>query len=151
MRVAVAADHAGYPIKDIVLDVVRDAGHEAIDLGTYSLESVDYPDYAEKLGTAIQQGQADRGILVCGSGIGACVAANKMHGIYASICHDTYSAAQGVEHDDLNVLCMGARVIGIEVAKAVVKAFLGASFSTEERHRRRVAKVHAIEERNSSQ
>jgi len=149
MRVAVAADHAGYPLKATVLDVVRQAGHEPLDLGTDSSESVDYPDFAEKLGRAIQGGQAERGILVCGSGVGACIAANKMTGIYACVCHDTYSAHQGVEHDDMNVLCLGARIIGPELAVELVRAFLAARFSEEERHARRVSKVRAIEKKGS--
>jgi ribose 5-phosphate isomerase B len=148
MRVAVAADHGGFPLKDTVLEVVRACGHEPIDLGTNSAESVDYPDYAEKVGAAITSGAAERGILICGSGIGACIAANKIRGIYACVAHDTYSAAQGVEHDNMNVLCLGARIIGVEVVKGLVKAFLGAEFSTEVRHRRRVGKVHAIEMKN---
>ena len=112
MKIAVGFDHAGFPLKQIVLEAVRAAGHEPIDFGTNSTESVDFPDFAEKVGRAIQNGEAARGILVCGSGIGACIAANKMKGVYASICHDTYSAAQGVMHDDMNVLCLGGRVIG---------------------------------------
>jgi ribose 5-phosphate isomerase B len=148
MRVAVAADHGGFPLKETVIEVVRACGHEPIDLGTDSCESVDYPDYAIKIGQAITSGEAQRGILLCGSGIGACIAANKIHGIYACVAHDTYSAAQGVEHDNMNVLCLGARVIGVEVVKGVVVAFLNAEFSTEERHRRRVGKVHAIEAKN---
>jgi RpiB/LacA/LacB family sugar-phosphate isomerase len=148
MKVAIAADHAGFPLKGTVIDSVRAAGHEPIDLGTFSEESVDYPDYAEKVGQAILQGKAERGILVCGSGIGACMAANKMRGIYASIAHDTYSAAQGVEHDAMNVLCLGARIVGIEVAKTLVIAYLNAKFSGEPRHQRRVDKIHKIESDN---
>jgi ribose 5-phosphate isomerase B len=145
MIVAVACDHAGYPLKDTVMDVIRSAGHEVIDLGTHSLDSVDYPDYAEKLGLAVQKGEAERGVLVCGSGVGACIAANKVKGVYAGLCHDTYSARQGVEHDDMNVLCLGARIIGPELAKVLVDAFLSARFSDEERHRRRVDKIKRIE------
>jgi ribose 5-phosphate isomerase B len=146
MRVAVAVDHGGFPLKQTILDEVRKAGHEPIDLGAYSQEPLDdYPDYAVKLGTAIREGRAERGILVCGSGVGACIAANKMQGIYASVAHEVYSAAQGVEHDNMNVLCLGARVIGDEVAKTLVEAFLGATFSTEERHHRRVGKTRQIE------
>ena len=110
MRVAVACDHAGFPLKNVILETVRAAGHEPLDLGTNSSEEVDFPDFTEKLGRAIQRGEAERGIMICGSGVGACVAANKMRGIYACLCHDTYSAHQGVEHDDMNVLCLGARV-----------------------------------------
>jgi ribose 5-phosphate isomerase B len=146
MRIAVACDHGGFPLKELVIASILEAGHEAIDLGTNSTVSVDYPDFAEKLGKTLLRGEAQRGVLICGSGVGACIAANKMKGIYASICHDTYSAAQGVEHDDMNVLCLGARVIGPALAQELVKAFLGAEFSTEERHRRRVGKIHLIEE-----
>jgi ribose 5-phosphate isomerase B len=145
MRVAIACDHAGFPLKELVVDAVREAGHSVIDLGTDSTQSVDYPDFARKLGQAIQENQADRGVLLCGSGVGACIAANKMAGIYAGICHDTYSAHQGVEHDNMNVLCLGARVIGPNVLRELVQAFLGASFTAEERHIRRLAKVRAIE------
>lgn len=150
MRVAVGFDHAGFPLKQTVLDAVRKAGHEPIDLGTDSAEPVDFPDYSEKVGRAVQGGEAERGILVCGSGVGACVAANKMKGIFASICHDTYSAAQGVMHDDMNVLCLGGRVIGPELASALVKAFLGAHYIGNdpggERLARRVAKIRKMEE-----
>jgi len=145
MKVAVAADHAGYPLKDIMIEVVESSGNEAIDLGTNSIDPVDYPDYAEKIGRMIQKGQAERGILICGSGVGAAIAANKMRGVRAGLCHDTYSAHQSVEHDDTNVLALGARVIGVELAIEVVKAFLKARFSEEERHRRRVNKVLALE------
>jgi ribose 5-phosphate isomerase B len=119
-----------------------------IDLGTDSTTSVDYPDYAEKIGEVITSGQAERGILICGSGVGACIAANKIKGIYAAICHDTYSAHQGVEHDNMNVLCLGARIIGPELAKELVTAFLSARFSNEERHVRRVNKIYKIEQNN---
>lgn len=149
MKVAVACDHGGFPLKGTVISVIRALGHEPLDLGTYSSDSVDYPDYAEKLGRAIQNGEAARGVLMCGSGVGASIAANKMKGIYAAICHDTYSAHQGVEHDDMNVLCMGARIIGPELAKEIVAAFLQAHFvghqPGEERHARRVGKVREIE------
>jgi ribose 5-phosphate isomerase B len=145
MRVAVACDHAGFPLKAMVIDTVREAGHEVIDLGTNSTESVDYPDYAEKVGRAIQEGIADRCVLLCGSGVGASIAANKMKGVYAAVCHDTYSAHQGVEHDAMNVLCLGARIIGPELTKELVRAFLNAKFSNEERHIRRVTKVRMLE------
>lgn len=148
MRIAVAADHAGFPLKDTIIQAVIASGHQPIDLGTNGTESVDYPDFAEKVGHAIQNGDAERGILVCGSGIGACIAANKMAGIYASIAHDTYSAAQGVEHDAMNVLCIGGRIVGPEVAKTIVYAFLNARFSGEERHRRRIEKIYKIESQN---
>ena len=149
MKVAVGFDHAGFPLKQVVLEAVRNAGHEPIDVGTNSAEPVDYPDFAEKIGVAIQRGEAKRGVLVCGSGIGACIAANKMKGVYASICHDTYSAAQGVMHDDMNVMCLGGRVIGPELATSLIKAFLSARYIGNdmggERLARRVAKIHKIE------
>ncbi len=149
MKVAVGFDHAGFPLKEVVLDAVRAAGHEPIDLGTNSSEPVDFPDYSEKVGCAIQKGEAERGILVCGSGIGACIAANKMKGVYASICHDTYSAAQGVLHDNMNVLCLGGRVIGPELASTLVKAFLSARYIGNdpggERLARRVGKIRKLE------
>ena len=149
MKIAIATDHAGFPVKDSVLEAVRVAGHEALDLGTDSTAAVDYPDYAEKLGRAIQSGQADRGILLCGSGVGASIAANKMKGVYAAICHDTYSAHQGVEHDNMNVLCLGGRVIGPELVGEIVHAFLKAHFVGEDpgqqRHKQRVQKVRKLE------
>jgi ribose 5-phosphate isomerase B len=153
MKVAVGFDHAGFPLKKTVLEAVREAGHEPIDLGTDSPEPVDFPDYSEKVGRAVQSGQAERGILVCGSGVGACIAANKMKGVFASICHDTYSAAQGVRHDDMNVLCLGGRVIGPELAVALVKSFLEARYIGDqpggERLARRVHKIHMLEDGNS--
>ena len=149
MRVAVGFDHAGFPLKEIVLATVHAAGHESIDLGTNSIQPVDFPVFADKVGRFIQTGQAERGILVCGSGIGACIAANKMQGVYAGVCHDTYSAHQGVEHDDMNVLCIGARIIGPEPAREIVSAFLGARFlgndPGQDRHKRRVEKVRKLE------
>jgi ribose 5-phosphate isomerase B len=154
MRIAVACDHAGFPSKAAVIEAVKAEGHEVIDLGTDGVESVDYPDYALKLGLAIVDGQADRGILICGSGVGACIAANKIRGIYAGICHDSYSAHQGVEHDDMNVLCLGARIIGPALVDELVTAFLGARFEGndpgKERHARRVHKVRQIERENGS-
>ena len=153
MKVAVGSDHAGYPLKDIVINAVRAAGHEPVDLGAYSAESSDFPDVTEKIGRAIQMGEAERGILVCGSGVGACIAANKMKGVYASICHDTYSAAQGVLHDDMNVLCLGGRVIGPELAISLVKAFLSARYIGNdpggERLARRVEKIRKMEKGES--
>jgi ribose 5-phosphate isomerase B len=150
MRVAVGFDHAGFPLREVVLAAVRAAGAEALDLGTYTSTPVDFPVYAEKVGHAIQEGDAERGILVCGSGIGACIAANKMKTVYASICHDTYSAAQGVMHDNMNVLCLGGRVIGPELAASLVKAFLAARYlgndAGEERLARRVGQIHSLEE-----
>ena len=146
MKIAIACDHAGFPLKDEVISTIEQSGNEVVDLGTYNLEPVDYPDYAEKAGRAILQGQAERAIVICGSGVGASIAANKMHGIYACVCHDTYSAHQGVEHDDMNVLCLGGRIIGGELAKEIVKAFLGVTFSGEIRHLRRVGKIRELEE-----
>jgi ribose 5-phosphate isomerase B len=145
MKIAVAADHAGFPLKAKVLDVVRAAGHEPLDLGTHSTDPVDYPDLAQAIGEAIQGGQAERGVLLCGSGVGACVAINKMRGLRGGVCHDTYSAHQGVEHDDMNVLCLGARIIGPELVPELVQAFLRAEFTGEARHVRRLAKVKALE------
>jgi len=150
MIVAVGCDHGGFPLKDAIILAIRHTGHEVLDLGTNSSTSVDYPDFVEKVGKALQAGHAQRGVLLCGSGVGACIAANKMKGIYAGICHDTYSAHQGVEHDDMNVVCLGARVIGEELAKEVVKSFLAARFigraPGEERHARRVGKIRKLED-----
>jgi ribose 5-phosphate isomerase B len=151
MKIAVGFDHAGFPLKKTVLETIRDAGHEPIDLGTDdSADPVDFPDYSVKVGHAVQSGEAERGILVCGSGVGACIAANKLKGIFASICHDTYSAAQGVMHDDMNVLCLGGRVVGPELASALIKAFLDARYiggdPGGERLARRVAKIRKLEE-----
>jgi ribose 5-phosphate isomerase B len=145
MKIALACDHGGYALKNIIKDCVKADGHSVIDLGTDSTASADYPDYAEKIGVAITRGEAERGILICGSGVGASIAANKIKGIYAAVCHDTYSAHQGVEHDNMNVLCLGARIIGPELAKELVGAFLNAKFSNVERHVRRVNKVYKIE------
>lgn len=154
MKIAIACDHAGFALKEPVLEVVRAAGHQPLDLGAFNAERVDYPDYAEKLGKAIQAGKAGRGILLCGSGVGASIAANKLKGVYAGVCHDTYSAHQGVEHDDMNVLCLGARILGVELAREIVAAFLGARFvgddPGQERHRRRVGKVRKLEAWQSS-
>lgn len=151
MKIAVACDHAGFPLKEIVLGTVASAGHEVLDMGTHSTQAVDYPDYAEKLGRAIQGGQAERGILLCGSGVGASIAANKMAGVYAAICHDTYSAHQGVEHDNMNVLCLGGRILGLELVREIVGAFLAAKFigndPGQERHALRVGKIRALEEK----
>ena len=149
MKIAIATYHAGFPMKAGVLEAICAAGHEALDLGTHSTETVDYPDYAEKLGRAIQSGEAERGVLLCGSGVGASIAANKMAGVYAAICHDTYSAHQGVEHDDMNVLCLGGRIIGPELIREIVESFLKARFvgddPAQERHKRRVGKVRMME------
>jgi len=147
VRVAIAADHAGFPLKQELAPWLRSSGHEVIDLGTNSTDPVDYPDYADAIAQAVLAGQAARGVLICGSGVGASVAANKVPGIRAGLCHDTYSAHQGVEHDDMNVLGLGARVIGVELARELVRAFLGAVFTREPRHVRRLGKIRAIEER----
>src|SRR5579864_8592451 len=146
MKIAVAADHAGFPLKDRVIEEVRKLGHEVFDLGTHSTDPVDYPDYALAVAEALRNGAADRAILICGSGAGACVAANKFRGIRAATCHDTFSAHQGVEDDGVNVLCLGARVVGQELAGELVRTYLNAQFSDVERHRRRVAKVEQFEE-----
>ena len=145
MRVALASDHAGFELKEKIAAYLAEAGFEILDLGTHNEEPVDYPDFARAIGKALQQQKVDRGILICGSGVGACVAANKMSTIRAGLCHDTYSAHQGVEHDDINVLCLGARVIGEELARELVSAFLAARFNGEERHRRRLDKIKAME------
>jgi RpiB/LacA/LacB family sugar-phosphate isomerase len=145
MRIAVASDHAGFQIKTDVATALRAAGHDVEDLGTYDETPVDYPDFAEKIGAAIVDRTAERGVLVCGSGVGASVAANKIPGVRAGLCHDTYSAHQGVEHDDMNVLVLGGRVIGTEVAKELARTFVSARYTHEERHERRLAKVRAIE------
>jgi ribose 5-phosphate isomerase B len=146
MRVALAADHAGYALKQELVPTLRSLGHEVEDLGTFSTEPVDYPDVAERLARAVVSGAADRGVLICGSGVGASVAANKLPGVRAGLCHDTYSAHQGVEHDDMNVLVLGSRVIGTELARDLVRVFLEARFSHEERHERRLRKIRALEE-----
>ena len=145
MRVALAADHAGFELKEKIAGYLEAKGFEVMDLGTHDQEPADYPDYARAIGKVLQEEKAERGILVCGSGVGACVAANKMSDVRAGLCHDTYSAHQGVEHDDINVLCLGARIIGEELAKELVSAFLAARFTGEERHRRRLDKVKALE------
>ncbi len=149
MKVAVACDHAGFPLKELVLETVRNCGHESLDLGVNNTDPSDYPDQAVKVGQAILSGSAHRGIILCGSGVGACIAANKLKGIYAGICHDTYSACQAVEHDDMNVLCLGARIIGPSIARDIVMAFLSARFvgnlPGQERHLRRVSKIKHLE------
>lgn len=145
MKIAVGCDHAGYELKTLLVPWLREQGHEVLDLGTNSSAPVDYPDYARAVGRAVTSGQAGRGAIICGSGVGACIAANKMKGIRAALCHDTFSARQGVEDDDMNVICVGARVIGQELAKEVISAFLKARFSHLERHERRVKKILDIE------
>ena len=147
MRIAIGADHAGFELKQILLDYLRHRGHEVIDAGTTSADPVDYPDFAEAVSKVLLDGAAERGVLVCGSGVGASVSANKIPGIRAGLCHDTYSARQGVEHDDMNILVLGARVIGVELARELVNNFLAAKFNGEERHRRRIEKIKALEKR----
>ena len=151
MRVALSADHAGYALKQHLVGVVKALGHEVTDLGTDSEAPVDYPDFAEKVGMAVREGRVERGVLLCGSGVGASVAANKIPGIRAAVCHDVYSAHQGVEHDDMNVLVLGARIIGPALADDLVKAYLAARYTREERHVRRLGKVQALERRWSKE
>jgi ribose 5-phosphate isomerase B len=145
MKIAIGADHAGFSLKEELKRFLVAHGHEMVDAGTYGEESCDYPDFAFAVGKAVQDGIADRGVIVCGSGVGTSIAANKLKGIRAAVCHDTYSAHQGVEHDDMNVLCLGARVIGGALAQELVRAFIAARFTEEERHVRRVGKITAIE------
>jgi RpiB/LacA/LacB family sugar-phosphate isomerase len=149
MRIVIGADHAGFDLKQIIGAYLRHLGHEVIDQGTDSDEPVDYPDFAEAVSKMLVTGRAERGVLICGSGVGASVAANKIPGIRAGLCHNTYSARQGVEHDNMNVLVLGARVIGVEMARELVDNFLAANFNGAERHRRRVAKIKALEQRYS--
>jgi len=146
VRIALGADHAGFEFKQQVSDILTSLGHEVDDLGAHRFDPLDdYPDFTRPVAESVATGSADRGLLVCGSGVGASIAANKIAGIRAAMCHDTYSARQGVEHDDMNVLCLGARIVGIELAREIISAFLGARFSAEERHVRRLAKVKAME------
>lgn len=145
LRIAVGGDHAGFPLKKVVVELLGNQVATLIDCGTHDESSSDYPDFAEAVAREIVTGKADRGILVCGSGVGVSVAANKIKGIRASICHDTYSAHQGVEHDDMNVLCIGARVIGSELAFEIIRSFLGAKYVPEERHARRLEKMLRLE------
>jgi RpiB/LacA/LacB family sugar-phosphate isomerase len=147
MRIVVGSDHAGYILKQEVGEALRQAGHEVLDVGTSSTAPVDYPDSAEAVGKAVMDGRAERGVLICGSGVGASVAASKLPGIRAAVCHDTYSAHQGVEHDDMNVLVLGGRIIGPALAMELVRVFVAARFTGEERHVRRLAKVKALETR----
>ena len=147
MRIVVGSDHAGYVLKQEVGEALRQAGHEVLDVGTDSTAPVDYPDSAEAVGKAVMDGRAERGVLICGSGVGASVAASKLPGIRAAVCHDTYSAHQGVEHDDMNVLVLGGRIVGQALAMELVRAFVAARFSGEERHVRRLGKVKALETR----
>lgn len=146
MKIAIGGDHAGFTLKQHLIPLLQQWGHEVADLGTHNTDPADYPDYAKAVGNALQKGEAERGIIVCGSGVGACVAANKLKGIRAALVSDTYSAKQGVAHDDVNVLCLGGRVVGPALAEEIVQAFLAANFSHEERHVRRLNKVIAMEE-----
>jgi ribose 5-phosphate isomerase B len=145
MKLVMGSDHAGYALKEAMGDVLRKLGYEILDVGAFDDKPSDYPDFAEKVGRAVLDGKAERGVLICGSGVGASVAANKLPGIRAGMCHDTYSAHQGVEHDDINVLVLGSRVVGVALAQDLIKAFLGAKFTNEERHVRRLGKVKALE------
>lgn len=145
MKVVIGSDHAGYQLKNAMGDLLRSMGNEVLDIGAFNENPSDYPDFAEAVGRAVLDGKAERGVLVCGSGVGASVAVNKLPGIRGGMCHDTYSAHQGVEHDDINVLVLGSRVIGVALAQDLVRAFLGAKFSNEERHVRRLSKVKALE------
>jgi RpiB/LacA/LacB family sugar-phosphate isomerase len=151
MRIALGADHAGFELKECVKKRLLELKYQVLDLGTHGTKSVDYPDFAEAVGLAVREGTAERGILVCGSGVGASVAANKIPGIRAGLCHDHYSAHQGVEHDDMNVLVMGGRVIGESVALELVSAFLDSRYTQEERHQKRLTKVKALEQRFARQ
>jgi len=148
MKIVIAADHGGIEYKNILLKDISEHGYDVTDLGAFSHSPDDYPDYAAAVANAIGKGETERGIIICGSGVGVCIAANKFKLVRAGVCHDTYSAHQAVEHDDANVLCLGQRVIGIELAKEIVLAFLAATFSAEERHQRRLDKVLAIENKN---
>ncbi len=147
MKIALAGDHAGFALKQFLAQELQRDGHEIVDLGAYDETPSDYPDFARKIGEAVTSGRAERGILVCGSGVGACIAANKIKGVRAGLAHDTYSGHQGVEHDNMNVLCLGSRVIGVAPALEIARAFLAAQFTNEERHVRRVQKILDIEEK----
>ncbi len=148
MKIAIGCDHAGFTLKETVLQTVKRLGHEVTDCGTFSCERADYPDYADKVAKLVAAGQAERGILICGSGVGVCIAANKTKGVRACVCHDAYSARQAVEHDALNVLCLGARIIGTAVAEELTERFLNASFQAGTRHEGRLNKVKTIEDLN---
>jgi RpiB/LacA/LacB family sugar-phosphate isomerase len=145
MKIAIGSDHAGFDLKETLREHLSYKGHEVIDVGTFSLESVDYPDFARAVGESVLQGRAERGIVVCGSGVGTSIAANKMKGIRAGLCHDVYSAHQGVEHDDMNVLCLGSRVIGECLARDLVDTFIAARFTNDQRHLRRLGKIKDME------
>jgi ribose 5-phosphate isomerase B len=148
MKVVIASDHGGFQYKNLLMTAIRAQGHDLTDLGAFNEDQSDYPDYAEAVANAVLSAEAERGIIICGSGVGVAVAANKFKGIRAGVCHDEYSAHQSVEHDDVNVLCIGQRVIGIELAREIVQTFLGATFSHEARHERRLGKINTIETRN---
>jgi ribose 5-phosphate isomerase B len=150
MKIVIGSDHAGFALKISVGDVLRSLGHQLLDVGAFNENPSDYPDFAEAVGRAVLDGRAERGVLICGSGVGASVAANKLIGIRAAVCHDTYSAHQGVEHDDMNVLVLGSRVIGVRLAEDLVKSYLGAKFTNEERHVRRLAKIRALEAKSAA-
>jgi ribose 5-phosphate isomerase B len=149
MKIVIGSDHAGFQLKNAMGDVLRGLGHAVLDIGAFNENPSDYPDFAEAVGRAVLDGKAERGILVCGSGVGVSVAANKLMGIRAAVCHDTYSAHQGVAHDDMNVLVLGSRIVGVKLAEDLVRAFLGANFTHEERHERRLAKVKALEQKRA--
>jgi len=148
MKVVIGSDHAGFQLKNAVGDLLRSMGHSVLDVGAFNENPSDYPDYAVSVGRAVLDGGAERGVLICGSGVGASVAANKLKGIRAAVCHDSYSAHQGVEHDDMNVLVLGSRIVGVKLAEDLVKVFLSANFTNEERHKRRLAKVAVLEQTN---
>ena len=147
MRVAIAADHGGFALKAPLIETLKQEGHDVLDLGAFNAERSDYPDFAEAVGLALQHDQAERGIVICGSGVGACIAANKMRGIRACVCHDTYSAHQGVEHDDMNVIVLGARIVGAELANDLVRSFLAAKFNNGDRYIERLNKIEKIAQR----
>jgi len=147
MKIVIGSDHAGFALKNAMGDVLRGMGNAVLDVGAFNENPSDYPDFAEAVGRAVLDGRVERGVLICGSVVGASVAANKLVGIRAAVCHDTYSAHQGVEHDDMNVLVLGSRIIGVKLAEDLVKAFLGAQFTNEERHKRRLAKIAVLEQK----
>ena len=149
MKVVIGSDHAGFELKNATGDLLRGLGHAVLDVGAFNQNPSDYPDFAEAVGRAVLGGEAERGVLICGSGVGASVAANKLTGIRAAVCHDAYSAHQGVEHDDMNVLVLGSRIVGVKLAEDLVRAFLGANFTHEERHERRLAKIKAMEHKRA--
>jgi ribose 5-phosphate isomerase B len=149
MKLTIGSDHAGFELKQLLIDHLRQSGHDLLDVGTDSTAPVDYPDYAERVALSVLDGKSERGILICGSGVGASVAANKIPGVRAGLCHDSYSAHQGVEHDDMNILVLGSRVIGPELARDLCITFINARFTREERHVRRLDKIHSIEQRYS--